>query len=361
MRETQAATGADEQGGFYSPQYKAPIGPRHRFRFGVSTKSVNPSLYFFPPFEVLSLTIYTIGVMSGRGFLAEWNSPEWSLSRRACETDDTALMDEAIAMTASKDRETFFEQARRAATKYNARKILKRLIEEGRDIKPRRPYEALGATKETLELLLEQGWDINERPLNGNDQEPFMWLVVGNEELVRWCLDHGASVHPRDQEPLRDDIITESQARCRQVLEVAAAQGSVATFELLRSKGAPLGWRPLHLAVEAATYGLPTEKDPSINLTMVRHLLDVVKLDVNAPDQPPGSKRLPMRNGTPICYIPASSMLERDTRDLTWFLLDHGADPTDAVEYAKRFYPKFVEDVEAWKAEHKSNSKCCVQ
>lgn len=91
---------------------------------------------------------------------------------------------------------------------------------------------------------------------------------------------------------------------------------------------------------------------------MVRHLLDVVGVDMNAPDQPVGSKILPMRLGTPICYIPGSAMLERDTRELTWLLLDQGADPTPALEIAKRDYPKFAEDVKAWKAKH---SKCCVQ
>jgi len=96
-------------------------------------------------------------------------------------------------------------------------------------------------------------------------------------------------------------------------------------------------------------------------MAMVRHLLDVVGLDVNAPDQPVGSKILPMRLGTPICYIPGSAMLERDTRELTWLLLDRGADPTPALEIAKRDYPKFAEDVKAWKAKQGGDCKCCVQ
>lgn len=80
---------------------------------------------------------------------------------------------------------------------------------------------------------------------------------------------------------------------------------------------------------------------------MVRYLLDVVGLDVNAPDQPVGSAIWPMHNGTPICYIPNSATLERYTRELTWLLLDRGADPANAVATATNMYDKFVEDVKA--------------
>ena len=96
-------------------------------------------------------------------------------------------------------------------------------------------------------------------------------------------------------------------------------------------------------------------------MAMVRHLLDVVGLDVNAPDQPLGSEVLPRHSGTPICYIPDSTMLVRDTRELTWLLLDRGADPTPALEIAKVEYPKFAEDVEAWKGKQARDSKCSVQ
>ncbi|KAF1959972.1 hypothetical protein CC80DRAFT_490008 [Byssothecium circinans] len=268
-------------------------------------------------------------------------------------------------MTAPENLETFYDHVRLDATKNDATAILNSLVERGVSITPRWPRDAVHASKETLEFLLAQGWDINARPDSGNNREPFMWHVVRDSDLVKWCLEHGASVHPRDQEPLCDDVITESQRKCQQILEKVAAWGSVATFELLRSKGAPLGWRSLHRAVETATYGRPEQagddREHGERMAMVRHLLDVVGFDVNAPDQPVGSKVLPMHNGTPICYIPASGMLERDTRELTWLLLDRGADPTPALEIAKRFYPKFAEDVKAWKAQRGGDSKCCVQ
>jgi hypothetical protein len=176
------------------------------------------------------------------------------------------------------------------------------------DIKPHHPS---GASTSTLSLLLAQGWDTNARLDWGTNREPFIWLVVTVMELVKWCLDHGASVHPRDQEPLRDDAITDSQRGCLQILEEVAAWGSIETFELLRFKGAPLGWRPLHLAVEKATYFrasyLTEDENHASRMDMVRHLIDVIGLDVNARDQPAGTEVLPLRFGTPICYIAGSA------------------------------------------------------
>lgn len=123
--------------------------------------------------------------------------------------------------------------------------------------------------------------------------------------------------------------------------------GTVTTFELLRSKGAPLGWRPLHLAIKAATHASSSQEGN--RMATVLHLLDVVGIDVNALDQPTGSKALPTRLGTPICYIPGARVPNIDIKNLTWLLLDRGADPTPAFEWAKLYHPEFVEDVKAWK------------
>jgi hypothetical protein len=104
-------------------------------------------------------------------------------------------------------------------------------------------------------------------------------------------------------------------------------------FDLLRSKGGPLGWRPLHLAVETATYFIPSNKNNDVKyierMAMVHYLLDL-----NAPDLPVGSKTLPMHSGTPNCYIYNENQ-GRDNRELTWLLLDRGADPTDALRFIK--------------------------
>lgn len=299
------------------------------------------------------------------------------LALTACETSDIKLLDEAIDKTAEDHRPHLYRCIRGAAIRNNSIAILNRLVERGVDISNLTPKEVVGkhnTSKETLEYLLAHGWDINKRQTSPNtgfgSTEPFMWHVVRDHDMVVWCLDHGASVHVRDRGPDIKDVIWS----CPEILERAAAWASITTFELLRSKGAPLGWRPLHLAVETATFGHDDEAegekggekkeawiDHAERMAMVRHLLDEVKLDVNALDQPLGS-RVPTCAGTPICYIPGSDMLERDNRELTWLLLDHGADPTPAFELARVCqYPQFVEDVEAWKAQQKGDHKCCVQ
>jgi hypothetical protein len=51
---------------------------------------------------------------------------------------------------------------------------------------------------------------------------------------------------------------------------------------------------------------------------MVRYLLDVIGLDVNAPDQPLGLL------GTPICFIPLQG--KKSMQELIWLLLNGGAD-----------------------------------
>jgi hypothetical protein len=67
------------------------------------------------------------------------------------------------------------------------------------------------------------------------------------------------------------------------VLEIAAGSGSVATFELLQARGAPLGRLTLHRAVKQAFINAPS--DDSIRdalfeqrMDMVKHLVDIVGL-----------------------------------------------------------------------------------
>lgn len=275
---------------------------------------------------------------------------ERALLRKACENDDTTLLDQAISMTAAGDLMDFYAVARSNAIRNNAMAILNDLIERGVRVAPRWPSDAMGASKETREFLLTQGWDINARGDSPHNKEPFMWLVATDYDMVKWCLDHGASVHPQGQEPFRDGVTnTKARRECQQILETVAPYGSITTFDLLRSKGAPLGWRPLHLAIETATNSPPCDKNTDVEhverMAMVHYLLDVVGLGVNSPDQPVGSKILPMHNGTPICYI-SDVIRGRDNRELTWLLLDRGADPTDALRVA-RPDSDFVEDVKA--------------
>lgn len=312
--------------------------------------------------------------------------PMWEFTSTACEKDDTTLIDQAFSIASQHDDINDLELLNEfcaLAIQKNATNVLTHLIKQGASVKSLRPNDIAWRgprSKPILEILLAHGWDINARDASRSDSvsEPFMWSVLMDIDLVTWCLEHGASVYPRDQEPLRDDILTMSQRKCQQVLEKAAYSATVATFELLRSKGAPLGWRPLHHAVETTTYhqadrgeetGRGEEEDKAAKesarkyeerMAMVRHLVDVVGIDVNAPGQPPGAN-LPECWGTPICYIANSYGLETDTRELAWFLLDRGADPTPALEIAKfTEHHKFVADVEAWRVKQADGRKCCA-
>jgi hypothetical protein len=304
------------------------------------------------------------------------------LFETACREDNMTLVAQAILVASQKDNfEHFQRYSCRYAIKSNSSNGLMHLIKHGVDVQNLSPWVAAAGwptSKAILEILLAHGWDINTRAARGArlDAQPFMWQVISDGGMVAWCLEHGASVYPKDQEPLCDDKVTMSQSCCQQILEKAASYGSIATFRLLRSYGAPLGWCPLHLAVEAAILCPKVMKEygkegPSyselewtylVRMDMVRYLVDVVGLDVNAPDQPPGARR-PDRDGTPLCYIPETGRFDRDTRELTWFLLDRGADPIPALKVAKRNgHSGFVEEVEEWLTQQWwGGRKCCVQ
>lgn len=63
-------------------------------------------------------------------------------------------------------------------------------------------------------------------------------------------------------------------------------------------------------------------------MDMVRHLLDVVGLDVNTPDRKPDMVKSIWHFGTPICYLARMTDDESNNRELLWLLLDRGADLT---------------------------------
>ena len=242
-----------------------------------------------------------------------------------------------------------------------------------------------------------------------------MWRVVKNHARVKWCLEHGASVYPRDFHPHKEGGITADQYYCEPILEVAVCRASVATFELLRSHGAQLGWRTLHRAVEFACRGTPpyygrmTPTDTQVSfepwssspwrekheklhesqykeqdekqdekpyvrdhkerMAMLRHLIDVVRLDVNADDTPPGAPHIEMRWGPPTEYILYSTDVTKDSRDVTWLLLDRGADLTPVYRAIERCGDdpddesperQVFEDVESWKKARKPKKECCM-
>ncbi|KAF2129708.1 hypothetical protein P153DRAFT_366220 [Dothidotthia symphoricarpi CBS 119687] len=299
----------------------------------------------------------------------------WDLACKACESDNTILFEQACLTTAKNDLDWFFLRVLRIAIGHEAKAILNHMISCGVDVKTLRPSDVATRPKPSialLEFLLSHGWDINYRPDKSPGSQPFLWFVTSDDALVKWCLDHGANVST-----------PKGSRSCDPILETCANSGNLASFKLLRSKGAPLGRRTLHKAVEMAAWGHTGSSNPekdteqqrqcrtkhAEHIMMVRYLLNVVGLDVNAPDRPPGCKKgMHSAWGTPICYIPGCGMPERDARELTWLLLDRGADPAPALQIAKEDGNAiFAEDVNAWKAqkgsekEQKPKHSCCLQ
>jgi hypothetical protein len=72
--------------------------------------------------------------------------------------------------------------------------------------------------------------------------------MLSKPGMVAWCLDHGASVIRSDRNWERHGVV-EGPRRCDQILDSAAVQGDIISFELLRLIGAPVGQQTLHRAV----------------------------------------------------------------------------------------------------------------
>ena len=257
--------------------------------------------------------------------------------------------------------------------------------------------------KTLVQILLDHGWDINHRQRD----QPLLWQIVNDGDAVAWCLERGANVLPKGQRPWPEFDINNAEEyaeyferfpytndersdclyHCPPILELAASQSTVATFELLRSKGAPLGWRVLHKAASSTANmwnpdssiteqtGLTASssdegKQPQLSdqelartrerreerMKMVRHLVDTLKLDVNARDQPPGW-RLGNFFGRPLHYIANRSGSKGNSKEVVLFLLERGADPElvdggmTPMAYGKG---SFLDAVKEWRAMQQS-------
>lgn len=199
---------------------------------------------------------------------------------------------------------------------------------------------------EMFQLLLDHGWDINQNSRSNGEGEGQCLLqrVCNDEALVRWCLDHGARVEDMYTDPYESPPI----------LEMVAIRGTISTFELLRSRGAQLGPRTLHRAVDGASFGGGTR------MAMVKYLVDDVGLDVNALDT---DEPIPDHWGTPLCY---AARWHQDHEDVVRFLLERGADPSikdvygnhNAFSRAKFSKNHGVEQVlTEWREKHQGVSK----
>ena len=210
-----------------------------------------------------------------------------------------------------KDQELLSWSVRRAV--YNGNnEILRHLLEHEGAHPDRLPpgMVALSASIPILQSLFDHGWDINQSDGALGGGKTLLQYVCGDESLVHWCLDHGASVEDRHPDPYR----------CPPLLELVAARNTVEIFKLLQSRGAQLGPRTLHYAASAAASHHDGEFQ-AIRMAMVKYLVDGLGLDVNAMDC---EGQWPNHWGTPLCYACRGD----DGREVVRFLLDRGADPS---------------------------------
>ena len=82
---------------------------------------------------------------------------------------------------------------------------------------------------EVLQILVDSGWDINQHDASpgGGNGKCLLQHICNNEDLVRWCLAHGANVEDIDIDPYYNPPL----------LECVARSGTVSTFKLLQSHG----------------------------------------------------------------------------------------------------------------------------
>ena len=175
---------------------------------------------------------------------------------------------------------------------------------------------------ELLDVLVTAGWNLNQRsPLGFR----LLDMITGNEEMVRWCLGHGAEVSDGKQD--EDDVKYPS------LTEEAAGSATVSCFKYLRANNAQLGRRTLHNAASSAASC--NESARSERMAMLKYLIEEEHLDVNKFDT---NGQLPNHWGTPLAY----ATKERHGADVVRWLLKKGADPKikdcfghhDALNYA---------------------------
>lgn len=114
---------------------------------------------------------------------------------------------------------------------------------------------------------------------------PLVYRYYWSEELLHWCLDHGARVDYPYTDP----------GQISPLLDLVGRGGTISTFKLLMGKGAKLGPRTLHLAVRSASSG------KAERMEMVRFLVEEMGCDVNAMDMP-ADKEYGGHHGTPLNY-----------------------------------------------------------
>ncbi|KAI0123229.1 ankyrin repeat-containing domain protein [Xylariales sp. AK1849] len=161
--------------------------------------------------ELNTLCARNVPLADVQAFLAQWEDPS-SL--------DHALQPNALAWFNDTN------SLRSACTSDN-RDVARVLLEKGLQPNPTVVSSAIAKlretkNKDTVQLLINSGWDINE-PLNDNTP-PLMSLLLDDLELVRWCLSLGASPNV-------------SSLSGNTVMQRAASYGSLDSLKLLVEHG----------------------------------------------------------------------------------------------------------------------------
>lgn len=284
----------------------------------------------------------------------------------ACKADDVSSMSQIINAATDPASITIPQEtlttALESAVKFNAVKILSYVLDKGADAKTAGAALTLTwgdyslPSRATLETLVAYGWDIDSYGHTASSG-PLLWVALRDAELVDWCLAHNASVSLPDS----------TGHKPRPILERAAAIGNVTTFEALRTRGAPLSSRILPSAVRSANDSAPRfGESPSeayeMHLNMVRHLIDKIGINANAPSYWAGSTC-----STPLCCI--ACYPTGDTTQLIQLLLEKGGDPylagpssdevgiPSAFEAAvERNNTMFIRAVETWQLQNKDKT-----
>jgi hypothetical protein len=296
-------------------------------------------------------------------------------TRLACENDDVSMLSEQLQKATSaaspENLQRVLQTCVRDAAWNNSTKVVACLIDHGADvaqITARTLVDTINDTLPSLEmlnLLAKYDWDVNNRNPGPRD-DPLLWYVVRDTELVKWCLDHGAVVD------VEDDTPPGVRQRRKPILECAAVSSSIEAFEVLRASGAPVSYSHgiLPSAVMAISLHLPlTDEDSGSEcykrlMTMIRHLVDVVGCDVNSASY--GSYYGSGSTcSTPLCWIACHK--HRGARELVRFLLDRGGDvdlagpredgleiPSARMAAMRGHNSYFLDLVAEWKAEQKS-------
>ena len=188
------------------------------------------------------------------------------------------------------------------------------------------------ASKPILELLLRNGWNINQQLPQDLSSRGRRLVhsphVLQDYQLVVWMVEHGAII---------DDGDLEAKTPCPPtLLEDCGPHGAVRSFKYLQSKGARCGKKTLHLTARvAADLGADPSIEPGTTSTitadqqrkdelscMLRYLVDEAGLFLDAIEVDGYCA------GPPISFAAS----QRSGAGVVRWLLAKGANPTLGVE-----------------------------